>query len=184
MADFQRRCPSIQKTSEAKVVTQSGGNYSYNYAELDEIARTVNPILAELGLSYTWDSEVTDASLTCRCTLRHSAGHHVTSSFTCPIDTTAKMNGTQKAGAALTYARRQSLVSVLGLTTTDPDTDGSDRSGATISDEQEANIMALVTEMGIKLEGFLKWCKVERVNDILAKDYHKVMSALIERRKK
>jgi len=184
MATFQRRCPSIKKSTVAKVVTTGGGTYSYSYAELDEIAYTVNPILAELGLSYTWDSSLTDTIHTCRCTLRHVAGHHVTASFTCPIDTQAKMNGTQKAGAALTYARRQSLISVLGLTTTDPDTDGEEHGGGFVTEAQAANIQALISEVGAKTELFLQWLGAASLAEIPAKDYNRAVNALVERRKK
>ncbi len=186
MAEFQRRCPSIKKTSTARVTTAGGGTYSYTYAELDEIAQTVNPLLADLGLSYTWDSEMTDTMHTCRCTLRHAAGHQVTSSFTCPIDTTAKMNGTQKAGAALTYARRQSLISVLGLTTTDPDTDGASggESLGTLSESQVADLEALIQEVGANRARFLAWIKAADVSQIRVADHKRAVDALEKMRAK
>jgi hypothetical protein len=124
MAKFQSECPPIKKTSTAVITTKAGGQYGYAYAELDEIARTVNPLLSSHGLSYTWNSETREGLLVCTCRLRHANGHEEQAVFSAPIDTAAAMSGSQKHAAALTYARRQSLVQVLGLTTCDPDDDG------------------------------------------------------------
>lgn len=129
LADFQAECPSIEKTSTANIVTRGGTNYSYAYAELDAIATVVRPFLHTRGLSYAWDCKVADRILTCTCTLRHVNGHSVSADFPCSIETSAAMSEPQKAAAALTFARRQSLVQVLGLTMTDPDNDGAGRPG-------------------------------------------------------
>lgn len=186
VATFQQKCPSIKKSSTAEIVTQGGSRFKYNYAELDEIAGTVNPILSELGLSYTWDSTLDEKILTCRCTLRHASGHAVTSSFTCPIDTTARMNSSQQAGAALTYARRQALVQVLGLTTTDPDTDGASGGASlgAISEGQAADMQALIEEVKADKAKFLAWLKVDSLANIAAKDHQKAVDALVKMRKR
>jgi len=127
LAAFQEECPPIVKSSTAKVMTRGGVNYSYKYAELDQIARTVRPLLARRGFSYTWDSDVRDMALHCVCILRHVNGHFEKANFSAPVESAAGMSEQQKHASALTYARRQSLVQVLGLTTTDPDTDGGNR---------------------------------------------------------
>ena len=179
MADFQARCPSIPKTSTAKIVTGSGSGYSYKYAELDQIASIVGPILSELGLSYSWDSDVTGDVLKCTCTLRHSSGHSVASVFACPTDTKASMSGAQKFGAALTYARRQSLIQVLGLTTCDPDDDGATQAGVTkITSNQAANIEALISEVGADEEKFLQYMGVKDISDIPVSGFQKAINAL------
>jgi hypothetical protein len=182
---FQRRCPSIKKTSTAEIATQSGTRFRYTYAELDEIARTVNPILAEVGLSYTWDSAEDGAALTCICTLRHVSGHSVSSRFTCPIDSTARMSGPQRTAAALTYARRQAMVQVLGLTTTDPDTDGAESGEGMgeITETQAADLEALIEEVKADKARFLKYLGVGSIIEIRAKDYGKAVQALQQKRR-
>jgi len=45
LARFQEKCPPIPKSSTAKIVTKGGTNFSYRYAEIDQIARIVNPLL-------------------------------------------------------------------------------------------------------------------------------------------
>jgi hypothetical protein len=132
MAHFQSACPTIAKTSTARVVTKGGSAYTYNYAELDEIARTVRPFLHKQGLSYSWDSAVSEDGKRIRvvCTAAHMNGHKATASFEAPIASlSGAMSPQQEVAAALTFGKRQTLVQVLGLTTGDPDADGAAHNG-------------------------------------------------------
>jgi ERF superfamily protein len=181
LAEFQRVCPSIAKSSKANVTTKSGVRYSYNYAELDEIAATIRPLLHERGLSYSWDSTIEGDMLRCVCNLRHINGHKESASFSCPWKTDAGMSEQQKYAAALSYARRQSLVQVLGLTTTDPDTDAG--STETITASQAADLKALIQEVKADPELFLAWAKVDRVEDIKATEYRAAVTLLQAKRK-
>lgn len=185
LAAFQEACPPIAKRSEAVVSTKSGGQYRFRYAELDEIARTVRPLLAKHGLSYSWDSALggTGATIKATCVLRHVNGHCVTASFEAPTESlTQAMSAQQKHAAALTYARRQSLIQVLGLTTADPDLDGA--SHEPISPDQCVALEALVEEVGADRARFLAYMGVERMESVLADDYNRAVSALERKRSK
>jgi hypothetical protein len=150
MAAFQEECPPIRKTSTAKVVTKSGGSYTYVYAELDEIARTVRPILHKHGLTYSWDCSLSDdsARITVVCTVTHANGHTRQATFTsstAPL--TGSMSKQQEVAAALTFGKRQSLISALGLTTCDPDDDGAAKEPeATVTPEQVDILEALIDQ--------------------------------------
>ena len=65
---------------QASFATKAGGSFKYTFADLAEICRTVNPILHPLGLSYSWNSHVSDDGTRIRvtCTVTHTAGHSVT----------------------------------------------------------------------------------------------------------
>src|SRR5688500_16012647 len=69
-AEFQAKCPPIEKNKLApKAATNSGATYGgYRYATLDEIARTVNPILGPLGFSYGWGTAISDDGKRCTVT--------------------------------------------------------------------------------------------------------------------
>jgi hypothetical protein len=179
LAAFQAECPPVKKGSKANITsTRTGGTHSYTFAELDDIARTVNPVLAKNGLSYSWDSTVDKDTLTCVCTLRHSAGHSVTASFKLPTATNSSMSEQQKIGSALTFAKRQSLSSVLGITTTDDDTDASDVDPTPISEDQVIAIDDLIREKGVNIGRFLKFMNVPKVSEIKAVDYRQAITAL------
>lgn len=184
LAAFQSECPPIAKTSTAKIVTKGGGSYGYKYAELDEIARTVNPILSRHGLSYSWDSSVDGKVLSCTCIVRHINGHSITAHFTLPIDNASAMSEQQKVAAALTYARRQSLVQALGITTADPDNDGAGgESQKPITDDQALHLEEQIAFAEIDRERFLKYLGVSRIAGIPAANYTSALNA-IETRKR
>jgi len=146
LAAFQDAVPAIGKNKTAEIVTRGGGRYEYSYATLDAIASAIRSLLTEHGLSYSWDSVTDSGTLTCICTLRHRDGHEVTSTFGAPVETGAKMSGAQATAATLTYARRQSLVSVLGLSIADEDTDAQGAPVEPITDDQLANLVSLMQE--------------------------------------
>lgn len=183
VAAFQAECPPIAKRSTAEIVTKSGGKYRYAYAELDEIARTVNPILSKHGLAYSWNSAVTEDSRRMKvlCRLRHVGGHSETATFELPIDNPSAMSDQQKNGAALTFGRRQSLIAILGLTTADPDTDGAaarEADPTPISDDQALHLEELLGESGADAGQFLKYMGVQGIAQIRAADYPRAEKAL------
>ncbi len=184
LARFQADCPAIRKTSTASITTNSGSSYKYSFAELDEIAATTRPILTRYGLSYTWDSNVEGDKLTCICTVRHVAGHSQAAKFVLPTTTKSGMSDQQKVAAALTYARRQSLIQALGLTTTDPDTDGP-RVDEKVSPEQVNELEALIASTGADPAKFLAYMGVASLEDITAvRGYDKAKKALSAKVKK
>lgn len=187
MARFQEHCPPIRKTSTANVMSQrTGSSHSYKYAELDEIARTIRPLLAKEGLSYRWDSTEEGGRLTCVCTVSHINGHTITAKFACGTDTPAAMSAQQKSAAALTYARRQSLIQALGLTTCDPDTDGRVPvavASETITAHQVANLRAMLDELGGDSEArFLGAMKLPSLADMPASKFEAAIKAIEKKR--
>jgi len=176
LASFQAECPSVQKTSTANIATKGGARYSYTYAPLDVIAATVRPFLHQRGLSYTWDSVLEQGRLTCICTLRHVNGHSINASFVAPVESSAGMSEQQKHAAALTYARRQSLVSVLGLTSTEPDTDAA--STDTITGEQVKELEDMIVRARADRARYLKYLGVACLEDLCASEYASAFTAL------
>lgn len=169
VAAFQAKCPPIRKNAKAKIATKSGAQFEYTYAELDFIAREIAPLLQEVGLSYSWDSETKDKLLTCTCILRHTNGHSERANFTCPVESLMGATEQQKHGAALTYARRQSLIQVLGLVTGDPDLDGA--SPERVTEEQVMALKDLVAELGVDRARLLQYLGVDSFEGIPASNY-------------
>lgn len=185
MAQFQEACPAIPKSSTAKVTSKrTGATFGYTYAELDQIAETVRPHLHSLGMSFSWDSSLSDKMVTATCTLRHRNGHAATSHFSCPTDSESAMSGQQQHAAALTFAKRQSLIAVLGLTTTDADTGDAGASVERIGPKQAALLEALIQEVGTDKSRLLRWLGVAALADIPASDYARAVNALEKNRKK
>ena len=188
LAAFQSDCPPIRKNESAKITTKTGAQYGYAYASLDMIADTIRPMLAKHGFSYTWDMEESSGSIVCICTLRHKGGHTQRATFKAPMDTEAKMSGAQKSAAALTYARRQSLVQALGLTTGDGDTDGHvseyDRpaSAETITESQAADLDTAIENVKGDKAAFCRFFGIERLGQLPASRLKEALAMVAKKR--
>lgn len=181
LTGFQGECPPIPKKSTARIATKSGSQFSYQYAELDVIASVIRPFMTKCGFSYTWDSSVEGDRIACTCTLQHRGGHQQSARFEAPIDKSMVVNDTQKYAAALTYAKRQSLIQILGLTTCDPDPDGAQ--GATVSQEQARTLKAKITEIGVNEQRFLAIYDIKSVTELPADLYNAAIRALEMKRR-
>lgn len=183
LTSVQEDIREIPQNKTAQIRTRSGSSYEYGYATLDQIARIIRPVLAAHGLSYSWDSDVDEGRVQVTCTLRHVDGHSESASFTAPTETSAAMSEAQKHAAVLTYGRRQSLVQVLGLSIVDQDSDGAGpATPATLTDEQVADVEALIEEVGADRAGFLRWLGVDSVGEIHPKNLQVVIRSLEKKR--
>lgn len=183
LAAFQRDCPPVPKTKTARITPRSGASYEYDFAPLDVIAEHIRQPLAAQGLSYTWDSTVEGGKLTCVCSLRHLGGHVETASFTLPIDNPSGMSEQQKVASALTFAKRQTLTSVAGITTADTDDDAGEEKPVVISERQAADLEALADEVNVDKAKFLGWLKAETFAGIRADKYDAAVRELERRRR-
>lgn len=119
MTKFQSECPPIPKTK--KVAFKE---VKYRFAPLDVIATTIQPSLRDAGLSYRWEFAEEEGKITCYCVVSHIAGHSEKSRMSADKDMSGAKNDIQSIGSARTYLQRYTLISALGLTTTDEDMDG------------------------------------------------------------
>lgn len=127
MAEFQRACPPIKKTKRATITGRA--NYSYTYAPLDEILSTIQPVMGPLGLSVSWRNRVEGDKIIANCRISHTLGHHEESGeIPMPVaigDDGRGANPMQRIGIATTYAKRYSLLSIIGMAPEDdPDAQG------------------------------------------------------------
>jgi len=110
LANFQLECPIIHKGTQG---------HNYTYADLPKILEVINPILARNGLGFT--QLLNDGGL--RTIIFHiESGETIESNVTIPQIKLGNMNEFQSYGSGITYYRRYSLSSALGLVT-DKDTD-------------------------------------------------------------
>lgn len=113
LANFQQECPTIAKSETG---------YGYNYAGLESILKIVNPLLAKHGLGF---SQPLDGKSVKTILFHIESGDVLESSIEIPQNVElAKMNQFQVLGSGITYLRRYSLASILGLVT-DEDNDAS-----------------------------------------------------------
>ena len=148
MADFQAKCPVIEK--KKKVMNKDGTTVRYKYAPIDSIVEQIKKPLAESGLAYTWTVKNDPGMITAIAMVTHKFGHSETSSFQIPIDTEGYMTAPQKYASALTFAKRYSLCNVLGISTGDEDTDATDVGKEKDAKSEKSKIMFLLKTLGEK----------------------------------
>lgn len=111
LADFQQEVPVIHKATQG---------YGYSYSDLPKIFSVINPLLKKHGLGFTQliNNEGVNTIL-----FHVESGEEIESTTPIPQGVQLKgMNDFQVLGSAITYIRRYSISSILGIVT-DKDTD-------------------------------------------------------------
>ena len=159
VAAAKKEIPPIQRSAK--------GHNEKRYADFAAIAKVVDPIIGAHGLSYRFRTAQSDR-ISVTCILSHKAGHSEETTLVGPADTTGNKNAIQAIGSTLTYLQRYSLVQMLGLAAA-ADDDGKSAAGiATITQEQADEIREVLEAKGKNRAAFLKWAKVEKIEDIAA----------------
>ena len=107
----QAEYPNIPRSKEV-IVKSDKGSYKFSYAPFDHIVSAMRPILSKHGLAF---SQCVNGD-TLSTILMHTSGEYLCDSMPLRPGSTA-----QAYGSELTYKRRYSLASVLGLATEDDD---------------------------------------------------------------
>jgi len=171
MSMFRENCPPIYKT-------KAGHNSSY--APLPEVLKTIRNTMHECKLTHHWESTTSEDITTVVCVVTHELGHSEKTSLSAGAETSGSKNSVQALGSTVSYLQRYTLLSILGISA-DDDNDGA---GETISDKQLAEIEALAQEVGVKTtdEKFVKYLKVDSLDQVLAKNFKSVIAVLEKKR--
>ena len=174
LAEFQARVPSVEKRKE---VRDRGGRLLYKFAPLEDVVAQIRPLLAELGLSFTFGTDQGDRGVDITCYLHHRGGGSIASHVLVPATKGHNTNAAQDAGIALSYGKRYALINVLGITTADEDA-GAGQDEKPITAAQAATIKDLISGVKADERKFLNYLRVESVEQIQAKQYDAAIAAL------
>lgn len=117
----QREFPQVKKAFKAQAF-KGGGNY--NYADINSILELVRPILNKHGLAVFQVTSTEGDSVGVETILRDEEGNSLNSGVLLVPTAGLMQKGVQAFGSAMTYARRYSLVTFLGIAYGDRDDDG------------------------------------------------------------
>lgn len=157
LANFQNECPVILKDTQG---------YGYVFADLPAILEVINPLLKKHGLGFT---QPLSGNQIKTIVFHVESGESIESLTDIPQGVKLSgMNDFQVLGSAITYLRRYSLSSILGIIT-DKDTDASgeqkqaktepknDKAWLNENDENWKNISASISQgKEIKMESLKK----------------------------
>lgn len=154
-----------------------------SYAALDRVLR---PLYTEAGLTLDFNTVPGAQENMVRVVCDVSKGGHVKRyQIDMPADGKGAKGGdvmtkTHATGSAVTYGRRYLLQMIFNLAVGEDD-DGNAASSGTgelLSPAQVKEMQALIVKTGANLGAFLKWAKVERIEDIGAEYFDSCMAAI------
>ena len=99
-------------------------HFKSKFATFDKVVDTIKPILAKHNLAFIQPTSIVNDETVVKTVIIHSSGEMIESSY--PIRPISQKP--QDYGAALSYARRYALTSILGISADDDD-DGNAASG-------------------------------------------------------
>lgn len=156
-----------------------GARTDYDYEDLAEIARTVDPILAKHGLAYRWQvSSKVGQPIIVTCILAHRDGYSEENTMEGPRDDSGNKNALQQIGSAQTFLERYTLKASLGLATEDDDARATSEGITPVSAEQLETIRSLIAEHGKDIAKFCTFMKVERIEDIPSAKFDDAVTAI------
>ena len=117
---FQSSIPTIFKNSE---VNMGAGRPHYNYASLSDIILNIQKPLGEANLSFRWEISNNNDIIEVTCILSHKGGYELQTSIAAPRDSSPGKSTVQAIASTITYLKRYTLISLLGIGTADPDDD-------------------------------------------------------------
>jgi len=118
-------------------------HYKSGFASLASVILTVKEPLHNNGLSFVQPTIRTDGFVGCETRIMHTSGQWMEGELTLPLT----KQDPQAAGSAITYARRYSLMSMLGLPTTDDDAE----SAIEEDEEDEVEPSVYINDMQLKI---------------------------------
>jgi len=175
-----------QKISAAFVAAQKGfspaikdatnPHFRSKYADLAACVNAVIDALNENGIALVQRTHESDSGVTVSTMFVHESGETMD---TGKLHVPAAKQDPQGYGAALTYARRYSLMSACGIA---PEDDDGNAASKTVSQEQAANIKALAEEVGKPVKDITEYFAVKSLDKIPAAQYQSIIKSLEKRR--
>lgn len=123
MAKFQSELGPIVKKRTVDYTTAKGRT-NYKFANIDDIAQSIRPLLRDSQLSYRFEQKQNQGLITVICHVTHALGHSEQAEMSGPVDQIGGKNAIQGIASTVQYLRRYTLTGLLGITTGEEDSDG------------------------------------------------------------
>jgi len=160
--------------------------FKSKYADITSVIKAIKQPFFDNGLSYTQFPISNEHGVGVSTRLMHVSGQYLEMEYTLP---TVKKDP-QSSGSAITYARRYALQSIAGIPVADDDAEAAMLRGdenksevksitpSYIENREVVYINALLKERVSDKAAFLKWAKVQKVEEILVTNYSAVVTVL------
>jgi hypothetical protein len=168
-------------------VTKDKANKQYGskYTSIGNMFNTVTPRLSKYGFSVNFEVQQAEM-ITVTCIVTHKLGHSESVSMSAPPDGSGSKNTLQQIKSTLTYLRAATFESAIGIASSDAnlDDDGNSHDLKTINEKQATDIRSLMQEVQADEAGFLKYFKVDSVDNLPVSKFQQAINTLEKKRKK
>lgn len=181
MAAAKSEIPTIRKNRQVGFDSKKQGasRTDYRHEDLAEIARTVDPILSKHGLSYRFKtSSNPNEPISVTCRVSHRLGYSEENTLSAGRDDSGNKNSIQAIGSTLTYLQRYTLKAALGLAASHDDDGQTSEAPAMITQDQVGELVAMLESSGSDKARFLKYFKIERLQELPANAYQTAVTML------
>lgn len=177
ISDAKGKIGPILKNREVDFTSQKGRT-NYRHEDFAQVARTVDPVLREHGLSYRFRSAQEGQRVRVTCILSHRDGYSEETTLEAAEDHSGNKNTIQAIGSAATYLQRYTLKLALGLSSSQDDDGHAAGAGERITPEQVAKLEEMVAAVGADRDRFLRFLRVDSLADIPISKFAHALSAL------
>lgn len=176
LAGFQGECPIIKKSKNVNFKS-----VNYDYSPIEEMVGVIRPLLNKHSLSFSFNVKETGEKdkMELVTKIRHAQGHaEETSYFFNKYHDDDRMNLSQRAKSAITFAKRAALENALGLVT-EKEVDADARPKlAPVTDTLISDIKTLLKETNSDETKFLNYVGAESVESLSPEQAQKAIHAL------
>lgn len=173
---FKKNPPKVIKDLENK-------QYKSMYASIGNFVTTVNAALGEHGLEASWSLNQGD-QIEVTCVLSHVMGHSERVMLKSGPDTSGAKNPLQQIKSAITYLELATFQAITGIVAINEGNDDGAAVYERITEDQAANLQALIDEVGANKIQFLRYLKVDTLSEIAAGAFKDCVRLLEDKRKK
>jgi len=178
MSAAKAEIPVIAKNRTVDFTSQKGRT-NYRHEDLAEIARTVDPLLAKHGLSYRFrTSSPPNEPVSVTCIVSHRDGYSEENTLSAGRDESGNKNSIQAIGSTVTYLQRYTLKAALGLAASNDDDGKRHDDGERIGPNDLAALRKKMNEVGADEEMFVRYMKIESLEELPASQFARAMEAL------
>jgi len=187
VADAKAKIPPIVKNREVDFTNKSGQRTHYRHEDMAGVARVVDPILSEFGLSYRYRTEIRDGIIWVTCILSHRDGYSEETALPAARDESGNKNSIQAMGSTVTYLQRYTIKAALGLASTHDDDAQSAEARAEdlepLSEDRVKHIRSELESLGADEAAFCEYLKVPNLTEMPAGRFSDACQALAAKRR-
>lgn len=174
LSAMQPELPVIVQKGQIKV----NNEVRSTYAKWEDVNDAIKPCLAKHGFAISFRTGQTEGKISVTGVLSHREGHSEETTMLLPIDTSGSKNAVQAVGSSTSYGKRYTASALLNLTSRGEDDDAKTAAGGFVTEKQATEIIDLLEATNADRAKFLRWAKVERVEDIPAAHFASCIEAI------